>query len=91
MKNRWLAAFLNFLLAGLGFVYLRKWAWAALDFIVTISIGMLLAFKFPSAIQTATIAIPVMNAVLAMQVAQQMNAHYEAQSKQASSTPGAIG
>jgi hypothetical protein len=80
VKKPWLAFLLNFLLAGVGFAYLGKWAWAAVDLVVTIAVGYVIASRFPDSLTIAGTVIPVMNGVLAMQVAQQMNLKQKAQS-----------
>lgn len=90
MKKPWLAFLLNFLLAGAGIAYLGKWRWAAIDLVVSIAIGIVLAYRFPDALTIAGTVIPVTNGVLAMQLAQQMNLKLKAQSAPASAIePGA--
>jgi hypothetical protein len=79
MKSRWWAFILNLLVAGLGFVYLRKWVLAAADFIVTIAVAFAISAWFPNYLSVAGTAIPVMNGVLAFQFAQQMNLRQQAQ------------
>ncbi len=74
MKSRWLAFLLNFLIAGVGFLYLRKWAWAAIDFVVTVAIMLVVVHRFPDAVSLASTVVSVSNGVLAAQAAQQMNA-----------------
>ena len=80
MKKSWLAFLLNFLLAGVGLAYLGKWAWAAVDLVVSIAIGYVIASRFPDYLTIASTVVPVANGVLAMQISQQMNLKHNAQS-----------
>ena len=77
MKKPWVAFLLNFILAGAGIAYLGMWGWAAVNLAVTLGIGFVLAFRFPDAISVASTVIPVMNGVIAMQIAKQMNLKLE--------------
>ena len=90
MKKPWLAFLLNFLIAGAGLAYLGKWAWAFADLAITLAIGFLLAYKFPSALNSASIILPVMNGVLARQIADQFNQRAQAQAAAAGTTPTAL-
>ena len=73
MKKPWLAFLCNFLLAGAGFVYLGKWAWAAADFLITITIGVVLYRLFPDQAMWLTAAIPASNGLLAMNMTKLWN------------------
>ena len=75
MKKPWLAFLLNFLLAGLGFAYLGKWKWAALNFFGIILAAVFLLRFIPSDYSSAVSAgVAAMNGAIAMQVANAMNA-----------------
>jgi hypothetical protein len=73
MKKPWLAFLLNLLLAGAGFGYLGKWAWAVLDFFVTIGVGLLVLHFYPDSVYMVSTVMPVVNGSLAMSVARSMN------------------
>jgi len=73
MKKPWLANLLNFFLAGAGFAYLGRWAWAVADLIGTIALAMLIHHFYPASLNVFAIASAVINGVLAHSTAVKMN------------------
>lgn len=74
MKNPWLAFLCNFLLAAAGFLYLRRWIWALADFLITITLGIVIYRLFPDSFTWLTAAIPATNGLLAMNMTKLWNA-----------------
>ena len=77
-KSKNAAFFLSFLLPGAGFLYLRKWKLAALNFFGAVALGVVLSFVLPEAFQEnygryIAMAIGGGSGGWAMGVAEQMN------------------
>jgi hypothetical protein len=73
MKKPWLAFLLNFLLAGAGFVYLGKWAWAVINLCAAIAVGFIFLRYAPDSVYLFSAVAPVVNGSIAMSVAKSMN------------------
>jgi uncharacterized membrane protein YjjP (DUF1212 family) len=74
MKKPWIAFLLNFLVAGAGFAYLGKWAWAGINFGAAIAVGIVLYYLSPDSVSTASIVVAATSGSLAMSTAKSMNA-----------------
>lgn len=74
MKKPWLAFLLNFLIAGAGFAYLGKWAWAGMNFVAAIAIGLIVYRLSPDSLNTASIIVAAASGSVAMTTAKTMNA-----------------
>jgi len=74
VENPWLAFLFNFIFAGAGFVYLGKLGWALADFVGTIAVGVFIAYFHHDWIRLASIALPIINGVIAYSTANKMNA-----------------
>jgi hypothetical protein len=74
MKKPWIAFVLNFLIAGAGFAYLGKWAWAGINFAAAIAIGLVVYHFSPDSLNTASVIVAAASASLAMTTAKTMNA-----------------
>jgi len=74
MKKPWIAFILNFIVAGAGFAYLGKWAWAGVNFVAAIAIGLLVYHFSPDSLNTASVIVAAASATFAMTTAKTMNA-----------------
>ncbi|MGA8144820.1 MAG: hypothetical protein WB987_13105 [Candidatus Acidiferrales bacterium] len=79
MKKPWIAFLLNFLLAGAGFAYLGKWAWAAINLFGAIAAGFIIVRYAPNSLSMASTIIAALSGSLAMSTAKTMNARLEQQ------------
>lgn len=84
MKKPWVAFLLNFLVAGAGFAYLGKWAWAGINFIAAIALGFAIYHFSPESLNIASTVVAATSGSLAMSAAKSMNAKL---SPQPASTP----
>jgi hypothetical protein len=73
MKKPWIAFLLNFLVAGAGFAYLGKWAWAGINFAAAIAIGLIVYHFSPNSLNTASVIVAAASASFAMTTAKTMN------------------
>lgn len=87
MKKPWLAFLLNMLFAGLGFVYLGKWAWAVLNLVAALAVGYVVYLYAPAQVSIASIVVPAINGSIAMSVANDMNAKLKLQAPPPQPTP----
>jgi len=74
MKKPWIAFLLSFLVAGAGFVYLRKWTWAILNFFGAIAVGLIVYRFSPDSLSMASTIVAAASGSLAMTAAKTMNA-----------------
>jgi hypothetical protein len=74
MKKPWLAFLLNFIVAGAGFAYLGRWAWAGINFVAAITIGLIVYRFSPDSLNTASVFVAAASASFAMTTAKAMNA-----------------
>jgi hypothetical protein len=74
MKKPWLAFLLNFLISGLGFAYLGKWAWAVINLVAALAVGIGIYYVVPNSVNMASVVVGVINGSIAMSVANAMNA-----------------
>ena len=74
MKKPWIAFILNFLVAGAGFGYLGKWAWAGINFVIAIAIGIIVYRFSPDSLNTASVIVAAASGSFAMTTAKTMNA-----------------
>ncbi len=79
MKKPWLAFLLNFLLSGAGFLYLRKWKWAAINFCGAIAVGLVFVHYASDRLGIVSAAIAALNGGLASSTAKSMNAKLKLQ------------
>ena len=82
MKKPWVAFLLNFLLSGAGFLYLRKWKWAAINFFGAIAVGIVFVHYAPDRLSIVSAAIAALNGGIASSVAKSTNAKLELQAAQ---------
>jgi hypothetical protein len=74
MKKPWIAFLLNFLVAGAGFAYLGKLAWAGINFVAAIAIGLIVYHFSADSLNTASVIVAAASASFAMTTAKTMNA-----------------
>jgi ABC-type amino acid transport substrate-binding protein len=74
MKKPWLAFLLNFLFAGVGFVYLSQWKWAVINFLGAVTVGVFVAYYVPGQISVVSTVVAVFDGGIASTVAKSMNA-----------------
>ncbi len=79
MKKPWIAFLLNFLLAGAGFAYLGKWAWAGINLVAAIVVGIIVYHFSPDSMSTASIVVGATSGSLAMSTARAINAKLSGQ------------
>ncbi len=72
-KKPWVAFLLSILLTGAGLAYLGKWGWAALNFVIALGIGIVVALTYPDAASPIGIGILVGSAFMAKNLAEKMN------------------
>src|SRR5271170_868270 len=79
MKKPWIAFILNFLVAGAGFGYLRKWAWTGINFVIAIPTGIIVYHFSPDSPNTASVIVAAASGSFAITTAKTMNAKLVAQ------------